>query len=405
MAQSRELVVLASLRANVRADGKVRITRKFLDGMQRYADRWPGPVTAILHPEAAAQSGNLDDVIVDHADLGFDLRVIPFDSPELLRAIESASVVQGGGDFRLNHLPAFCKRKDIPYVFVSEYTLRTRKQIIKAETPDPVRRLRRYVWAWNQERSNRSGVALSAGVQCNGIPTFKEYQPLNRNTLLYFDSRISADMLPAKPRLIERTREYSKGRPIRLAFSGRLNRMKGADDLLLVAAHLRALNVPFVLDICGDGDLMPALRNEIERGGLAAFVRARGVLDFESELVPFMRDEIDLFVCCHRQGDPSCTYVETFACGVPIVGYDNEAFVGLLGSCAAGWHTPMGDPRALAQMIAKLREAPERLVDAAIRGLEFARQHTADATFEARARHMLELSRAERSTALAAARA
>lgn len=402
MTHAQELVVLPSLRANVHEDGRVRITRKFLDGMQRYADRWPGPVTAILHPEAATQSGNLDDVLVDTARLNFDLRVIPFDSHELKNAIRSAAIVQGGGDFRLNYLPEFCKASGIPYIFVSEYTLRTRNQIIKAETPNPARRLRRYVWAWNQERKNRRGVALSAGVQCNGVPTFKDYQPLNDNALLYFDSRIKPEMLPRSPTVVGRLRPYDKSRPMRLAFSGRLNRMKGADDLLQVAKHLRALSVPFILDVCGDGDLMPDLRREVERNELREFVRLRGVLDFESELVPFIRDEVDLFVCCHRQGDPSCTYVETLACGVPIVGYDNEALAGLLERCPAGWHTKMGETKALAQRIAELRDTPEALIDAAVRGLDFARGHTADETFEARIQHMLTLSRSSSRMRLAA---
>lgn len=39
---------------------------------------------------------------------------------------------------------------------------------------------------------------------------------------------------------------------------------------------------------------------------------------------------------CHRQGDPSCTYLETYACGMPIVGYNNQAHQGILASNNAG---------------------------------------------------------------------
>jgi colanic acid/amylovoran biosynthesis glycosyltransferase len=399
MPRSPELIILASLRANVRSDGSVRITRKFLDGMDRYASLWPGRVTAILHPESSPQSGNLDDVLVEGAALNFDLRVLPFDGAELLDVLRQADVVQGGPDYLLNHVPAFCKEAGVAYVFVSEYTLKTRNQIVRANTSNPIRRARRYFWEWNQERRNRANVIASAAIQCNGVPTFEQYAPLNRNTLLFFDSRIDPGMIPQQSNLVSRIARLKQGDPIRLAFSGRLNRMKGADDLIRVAAALREMKVPFTLDICGDGEVAPLLRSQAARLGISDIVRLRGVLDFETELVPFVRDEIDLFVCCHRQGDPSCTYVETLACGVPIVGYDNEALLGLTRHCAGAWCTPMDDVKALATLIAELRAQPERLLSAATEGLAFARQHTADTSFQARVQHMIALVR-EQSAAV-----
>ena len=43
-----------------------------------------------------------------------------------------------------------------------------------------------------------------------------------------------------------------------------------------------------------------------------------GVVDFETELVPFTRQNADIFLGCHRQSDPSCTYLEAMGCGVAV---------------------------------------------------------------------------------------
>jgi glycosyltransferase involved in cell wall biosynthesis len=129
------------------------------------------------------------------------------------------------------------------------------------------------------------------------------------------------------------------------------------------------------------------MAEEIRSLGLEKEVVMGGVLDFATELMPRMREEIDLFVCCHRQGDPSCTYLETWACGVPIVGYDNEAFAGLLRICRAGRVVLMDDWQGLTTAIAQLSQAPEELIDLAREGVSFARKHTFESEFQARINH------------------
>ncbi len=116
-------------------------------------------------------------------------------------------------------------------------------------------------------------------------------------------------MIISRAKLSQRLESFAAGRPIRLAFSGRLIAMKGADHLPRIAAELRRLGVPFEMTICGDGDLRPKIATEVARAGLDACVKLPGVLDFAQQLTPLLQDEIDLFVCPHRQGDPSCTYL------------------------------------------------------------------------------------------------
>lgn len=388
MSHSQSLVVVPSLAAGVGRPGQIRLTGKFVSGMQSYVDLWDGPVILLIEPDPNAQSGNLDDVWISVQSLPFQVVVTPFDSELASRTMIDAGVVLGGADHRMNHAAATCARAGVPYVMVTEYSLQTRLQIVDADDLAFWRRWRRRRWETVQEKANVASVRLSAGVQCNGTPTYEAYRELNANTLLYFDSRVGPDMIPPEPGLVTRGTAFGQQRPVRLAFSGRLNRMKGADHLVQVAVALRDLGVPFRFDIYGDGPLAPVMAQAIHSQGLDDRVVMGGVLDFGSELMPRIREEVDLFVCCHRQGDPSCTYLETLACGVPIVGYANEAFAGLLRQCEAGRSVPMDEPLALARAIAQLIESPDDLLAMARTGLAFARQRTFEAEFRARIDHL-----------------
>jgi glycosyltransferase involved in cell wall biosynthesis len=248
--------------------------------------------------------------------------------------------------------------------------------------------LRRNLWQESQERKQRRAIALAHGLQCNGTPTYEAYRTVNPNPLLFFDTRITEGMLATEEGIAQRYAQREADRPLHLLFSGRLIKIKGADHLLQVAKQLKQLGVAFKLSICGEGDLAPAMEQQIAAQGLSDCVEMMGVLDFKTELVPFIKENVDLFVCCHRQGDPSCTYLETMACGVPIVGYNNEAFQGVVEHSKAGWLVPMDRPKQLANQIAKLSTSLDELKDVSRKSLRFAQQNTFEKTFNRRVAHI-----------------
>ncbi len=378
------LAVVPSLPVHFTAPDEVLLTHKFVDGMTRYASLWDGPVISVMHPHTGMSTGNLDDAVFKRDQLPFEVRSAPFGEAALFAALADADVVMLGGDHRLNSLTRWCHSRGKKTVFVTEYTLQTRLQIVNAEQRNPLIKMRKYIWEWQQERRNRQAVAAADAVQCNGTPTYEAYRRLNDNTLLFFDSRVSADMLVQPDELAERQALLRNAAPLRLAYSGRLNAMKGADDVIEVARHLLAARQPFRLDVFGDGPLRPAMQQKIKDYKLEQQVRLHGVVDYATELLPHIRNNVDLFICCHRQGDPSCTYLETLACGVPVAGYANEALSGMLAYSPAGWVTPMQQPEQLAQQIVALAGRPEQLVAAGSAALTFAREHTFEHEFSAR---------------------
>jgi glycosyltransferase involved in cell wall biosynthesis len=182
-----------------------------------------------------------------------------------------------------------------------------------------------------------------------------------------------------------------QNKPLRLTFSGRLIAMKGADHLITLANLLKQRGVLFRFDIFGDGNLLPMMKNRVEHYQLTERVFLHGAVDFATELLPFISNQVDLFVCCHRQSDPSCTYLETYSCGVPIIGYNNRAHQGILDIHDVGWSVKMNAINDLATKIEYLSQHREEIKQKAQTAIEFARNHTFENTFKNRMDHCLQV--------------
>jgi glycosyltransferase involved in cell wall biosynthesis len=383
----KTLKLVPSLTARRLPDGRFVLTRKFLEGVKELQRFWAGPV-AVYMQNSSAQTGNLDDVSISTTEAEFSLEVLSI--PEIARAIvsdDSAVVLLSLDDFRQTQMWSTCRDHNVTCFYVSEYSLTTRLQIIKETTANPLKRLRRRFWENGQERKRLAAVAGATGVQCNGTPTYNSYKTHSNNALLYFDSRVTRNLLATDLDIEERLLNFGS-RPIRLFFSGRLARIKGAMHLLEVAKELRRLNVDFELTICGDGELKNAMLRAIESDRLHHQVKLQGVLDFETQLLPYVRSSVDLFLCCHPQGDPACTYLETMSCGVPIAGYENEAFAGVVQSSGSGWLSPLNRPGALASMVADIYRSPDSIRSMSFKALRFAESHTFEKTFCSRIEHL-----------------
>ncbi len=361
-------------------------TEKFLVGMQEYASLWPGKVTVLMYP-AHVHSSNLDETEINPEKLGFNLQVIDFDTDSLTEEIKKASIVLATIDYRIHSISRICRELDKNIVLISENSLRTRLQIIDSSIGKPVMRVKVSIWEFFEELRNKATVKKASGVQCNGLPTYESYKKLNSNSLLFFDSRVRENMQTGVAQILNKKRSGK----LKLVFSGRLTAIKGVIDLLEVAEILNRRGVDFSLKICGDGDLTSSMRQIIEDKNLKDKVEMEGNLDFTTELIPLVSNDCDAFVCCHPQGDPSCTYLETMSCGVPIVGYDNEAFKGVVDLSGAGWYSPIHNPVKLAGVIERLANNREEIIEHSIRSIEFASQHSFEKTFLKRNEHIFSI--------------
>ncbi|MDX2098223.1 MAG: glycosyltransferase family 4 protein [Leptolyngbyaceae cyanobacterium bins.59] len=387
------LTLLSSYMIGTLPDGRVLMANKFFEEVCKFTDLWGGQKLRLLAEVDPKKEEVLETIAIHPKELPFELEIVSYPNLTPAKLAEQTAVVMTPVGHRNNHIIDLCRQGNVPCVYVTEYNLNARKQIVAMDTRNPLLRLRRNLWAENQERKRTRSIALSEGVQCNGTPTYDAYRAINRNPLLYFDNHVTIDLLPTAEEMETRTRSLVQdNQPLRLLFSGRLITMKGADHLLDVAQAIKKLGVPFHLYICGNGDLKESMERRIQTTDLREWVTMMGMLSFHTELVPFVRQNIDLFICCHRQSDPSCTYLETMSCGVPIVGYDNEAFTGVVQHSGVGWLVPMNQPEQVAQQVAALNQNRAAIREMSYQALNFAQNYVFERTYTSRVAHLKEVA-------------
>ncbi len=373
-------------------NGTISLDVKFAEGMQHSCKIWPGRIDCILRKGAESiPFGGTYQV----ADLDYGLQVIDEEdviSPDMLRDYD---VVLGAGDSHHDlHITDHGAEADAKIIYAIEYTIGTRLQIALMDpTRNWPRRLYSAFWHLRKERLRRRAFRQADGIQANGYPALNAYRSMNANTLLYLDNRMKPEMFATTEEMTARLDHIREGHPLRLINSGRLEPMKGAQDLIPIARHLRDKGVAFTLDIYGTGSLEAHITEEIARHDLAAVVTLHAPVDFETELVPLSRTKADVFLSCHRQSDPSCTYLEAMGCGLAIAGYGNQMWSGLRAQSKAGWIAPLGKPISLAERIIEINESRDALISACRSALEFARSHDFVTEFKMRNDQLISASK------------
>ena len=371
----------------------IELDRAFLDikateGLRLYAKYWPGRVLCLYR--AMPVSEMTYSRWYHKADLPFDLISLPTEagSDAIARHAGDAAIILASLD---NHrdLGLVDKAGSTPVVFVTEYPLRTELDILRMGNKSAFQKMKTAVWLIKTERFRRRELRRAAGCQANGSPAFNYRKALNPKTLLYFDTRLFSSDFIGSDAAAEKAAKLLARSPLRLVFSGRLESIKGADHLITVAEHLkRRAIIPFELHIFGDGSLKSSMEKAILAKGLRDHVFLRGSVDFSAQLVPFLKDGADLFLCCHLQDDPSCTYLETLGCGVPIVGYANRAFKGVLDLGPCGRAVKVGDAMALAEVIEQLDSDRQLLGDFTRGAAQVASTRLFESTFASRVDHL-----------------
>jgi glycosyltransferase involved in cell wall biosynthesis len=362
--------------------------RKFYDGMLLYTQKWSGSITCIMSL-SSEQLPEFGVVTIESNQLPFTCIALKNKQTITSEHLQAANIVLASGDADNQlHLSQLCQQQQIKCIYIIEYIPETRYQIADLSTKNPIIRLRRFFYIWQKERKRVAAFKLCDGLQSNGTPAYSEYHYVP-NKLLYFDTRVFKEQIINNAALEQRLTYLSENKPLRLAFSGRLIQMKGAGHLVELAVKLKQTNIPFQLIIYGKGDMEMEMQEYIEKHHLNDQVSMVGVVDFYKTLIPELQQSIDVFVCLHRQSDPSCTYLETLSCGVPIVGYKNRAFAGLLELADIGWGGELNNLDEICRIIAHLHENRVDIVEKSKNSVAFAKEHDFDTTFQKRIDHLI----------------
>jgi len=372
-----------------RIEGDLFFDRKFYDGLCKYASIWGGQLRVCM-TVANTQPPKFGLVKHDDQHAPALIELLGINQKITTKHLQGVDVVLASADnYSMLGISELCQQMKIACVYSIEYILETRLQILWLEYGFGMQFIKSALWTLGTELKRRIALQKATGLQANGVPAYEAYSALVKKPMLYFDTRIEHNMLISDQQLDQRLSVLDKLQPLRLAFSGRLIKMKGADHLLEMALLLRKRQIPFQLDIFGDGDLFDELSARIKQETLSNQVYLHGAVDFKNTLIPYIKNNVDLFVVCHRQSDPSCTYLETYACGVPILGYANKAHAGILTKYDVGWQVPMNDVRALVAQISDLHVNRNVLKAKSKSAMLLAKQNDFDQTFRRRMLHCL----------------
>lgn len=336
--------------------GLVAIDDKTRTGLEAHAALWPGEVVFLSLPgpvEEAAVGRPVDS-------LGFGVEV----AEDMSHAAER---LVGPGDLAVLPLS--------PGV-VTEHLGILDRSVLELEIP-PVERLMRDLdvtsgaarrarvraGAVRWEQRCRRYIKQARGLLCNGLPAYRSLGHLRADTHLHFDSCITAEMVQAERPVIDG--------PFTMAFSGRFIDIKGPGYAVEVARELARRGVDVRLLMMGRGELEAQLR--ATAGPETTFM---GYLPFSETWVPTVRDQVDLMVLPHTQGDPAGTYLEAAGAGVPTLGFDNRCLSSLVEVAGLGWTVPMRDVVALADVAEHLATRPPELLAAGRKARSFMRRHT-----------------------------
>lgn len=364
---------------------RLLLDKKFHEGMQVYCKAWGGPVKCILREadESRIPFGEFFEV----GDLPYAVNIVTPDHKLTRDDMQSADVIMCGVDSDKGlHIPDLT---DAKLVYTIENIIQTRRLIISLDRQlNLPRKLVRIARLFPQEWRRRRAMQRADGLQANGFPAFEDYRGLNANAMMYLDNRIKADLFVTDQEMAARAKHIQDGGQLRIVHSGRLETLKGSQDLIPIARKLRDLGVSFHLSIFGPGSLADEIARSIQEHGLQESVALKGSVDFETELVPFVRQNADIFLSCHRQSDPSCTYLENFGCGVPVVGYDNRMLEALSKDSQAGRVVAMGQTDQLANVIAGLDADRAQLVGLCRNAKDYAETNLFEKEFQRRIDHL-----------------
>jgi glycosyltransferase involved in cell wall biosynthesis len=397
MASSRGAILMVVLCGAEPRANSVLLEPKFHDDMLAMGARLETPMIGLLPRLTPVESGELlDSIEVPLAGLPYRIAYMgtPWLTDENLRIVEglldeTALVVLGALESFNMAVANVCRRRGVPYVIVTEYTDQTTLRIIRATTPSPLRRMIREVRFRLGERRRRRMVAGAVEIHAKGYPTYDKFAAINPRRVLFIDTHARAADIISSAELRQRLALRRARRP-RLIYSGRYHPMKGTLDIVKVALELNRRGFDFRLDMYGKGPLRQEMESMVRTSGAVDKIAIHDSVPYRPDLQRLLR-EADLFVSCHVQGDPSCTYLETFACGVPIVGYANEMWTPLCRDSGGGATVRIGDYNAMADAVIRVLEGAA-LDDVSHRARDFAAQHPMEEVVEIRTSRMAELT-------------
>lgn len=360
--------------------GRLGTFSKSVSGLIEYARHWPGVVvvSSLDQPESvdANKLGVTWASEVDVPNLHFTATTSLRDLAERQPTVVMHTV-HG----------AWCEdlvAAEYPVVLTDDWSPQVRLEVGLVSGKHFWDGLRIRGGAMRRQRRIDALAAAAAGFQCNGHSAFAHYRNVNERALMFFDHRLRAEDIDNS----RRRSIWNGSTPLRIAYSGRLTRMKGVHHVPPFLAALDQTGLPVEFTYIGTGEDADYLRT-----ASPDWAKFAGFVDFEDDWKDLAREGIDLMFLPHIQGDSASTYFEAMGSGVPVLGFSNRTLTPLLARGGGGWEVPMGSVPSAVRAVRRLFERPEELSTQATRGLAFMSRVPFERVFEDRVEHLLSIAR------------
>jgi glycosyltransferase involved in cell wall biosynthesis len=139
---------------------------------------------------------------------------------------------------------------------------------------------------------------------------------------------------------------------------GRVMKDKGFDVFLDALSLLKSQQVEFRAVIGGEGEDMPALREQVQRLGLAGLVDLPGWISNDRK-AQFLR-KLDIFVCPSRYEPFGIVMLEAMEAGLPLVASRTTGSEEIIEEGRTGIVVPNEDPAAMAEALRTLIAEPQK---------------------------------------------
>jgi sugar transferase (PEP-CTERM/EpsH1 system associated) len=187
-----------------------------------------------------------------------------------------------------------------------------------------------------------------------GIPTHRVTQIYNGVDCARFEAEAAAVDAAFPP-------GFRDGQALVIGTVGRAATVKDQQTLVSAVARLSASDASWRdrlrLVIVGDGELLPALKRQVEEQGLADISWLPG----DREDVPAILGGMTLFVLPSLAEGISNTILEAMASGLPVVATRTGGNAELVDDGVTGRLVPVGNAAALASTLAEMLDHPQRL--------------------------------------------
>lgn len=196
----------------------------------------------------------------------------------------------------------------------------------------------------------------------HGLDCLKAYSPYCSNPHLVHDIHLKPSDRIGEDQLIQKLDRVGRKDKLQILYVGRAAAMKGPFDWIEVMAKLHSRGIAFEATWVGDGPLLPAMRQQVERLNLEHLVHMPGFIGDRLHLLQMMRGS-DLFVFCHKTPESPRCLIESLMSANPILGYGSPYAEDLLGDLAPRLLVPCDQVTALVDRIVDFDRQREQLAE------------------------------------------